>query len=185
MQESKGAALENLPDHSSVYVRQPEIAARISIGQAFVIESQLMQHGGVEIVHRHFVFRHRHRKFVGRSVGHAPTNSTPGHPNGVAVNVMIPSYLGRILDRLHGGSAAHLATPDDERFIQHSPLLQIGQQRGDWPVRFTRQTSDVADDGTMVVPGLPTTVITLDITNTPLRQASRVQHVAALRRIAV
>ena len=47
---------KNLVDDATVHVGQPEIAAGMSIRQPGVIETQQMQHGGVQIVYMHSTF---------------------------------------------------------------------------------------------------------------------------------
>ena len=40
----------DLLDDAAVHIREPEIAARVAIGEPFVIQSQQVQHRGVQIV---------------------------------------------------------------------------------------------------------------------------------------
>ena len=55
-------------DHIAEDVRETEVAAIVAVGQFFVIETELMQNGGVEVVDVDFVFHHVVAKLVGRAI---------------------------------------------------------------------------------------------------------------------
>ena len=58
-------------DDFAVDVSKAVVAARVTESESFVVESQLMQNGGVEIVHVNAVFCNRDAMLVGCPVDQA------------------------------------------------------------------------------------------------------------------
>ena len=63
-----------------MYVGQTIVAPGMAEGQLFVIQSELMQDRGVEIVNVYTVFGHSDAVFVGRAVDDAAFHPTTGQP---------------------------------------------------------------------------------------------------------
>ena len=81
-----------------------------------------MQHGRMQIVDGCWVFFGGVSKFIGRSVNGASFNTSAGEEDGESFYVMIASVARVAL--AHGG-ATEFASPDNERFIEHAPHLEI------------------------------------------------------------
>ena len=73
-----------------------------------------------------FVFLGVEPVLIGRAVGESGLHATARHPHRESVRIVIATVavLG------HRGSSK-LATPDDQRFLEHSTVFQVGNQGGD------------------------------------------------------
>ena len=71
---------QNLFDDVSVNVSQSEVATLESVGQAFVVDPEQMQHGGVQVVDMDFVFHGAVAEFICSSPGKAWLDSAARHP---------------------------------------------------------------------------------------------------------
>ena len=71
---------------------------------------------------------------VGDAVLEAALDAGTGKPGGEATPVVIAAVvvLGQLALRVD--RAAEFATPDDKRVVEHTPLLQVFDQRGSWLV---------------------------------------------------
>ena len=71
---------QHLLHHITMHVGQAVIAPGMTEGQLFVIQSELMQDRGVEIVDVYAVFGYSNPMFVGRAVDDAAFHPTSGQP---------------------------------------------------------------------------------------------------------
>ena len=46
----------DLPDHASMHIGEPVVAAAVAIGETFVVEANEVEDGGVQVVDVNFVF---------------------------------------------------------------------------------------------------------------------------------
>ncbi len=95
-------------------------------GEAFVIEAEEMEEGGVEVVERVDVFDRTASEFVRFSVTGAAFDAGTGHPAGETVGVVIAT-LGAFLEHRH---AAELRAPHHERVLEHPALGEIADEGG-------------------------------------------------------
>ena len=82
---------------------------------------------------------------IGRTVNIAPPHSPAGQPHGKAVMIVVAAIEFRhCAGRGHFDSrrAPEFATPDHQRVIEHSALLEVFQQCRDGLVAFQRQPAD-------------------------------------------
>src|SRR6266480_2287808 len=68
-------------NHSSVNVRQPEIATGVAVRKFFVIETQEVQDGRVQVVHVDHIFGSLKPKFVGGTIDRAALDPAAGQPH--------------------------------------------------------------------------------------------------------
>lgn len=94
-------------------IGESEVAAGVAEGELFVIESEEVQDGGVEIVDVHAVMNGAKPEFVRFSPCHAAADTATGEERGEAVMVVVAS--GAIFG---GGSASEFATPEDECVVE-------------------------------------------------------------------
>src|SRR4051812_45989438 len=98
-------------------IRQPEFAALVFKRQLLVIDSQKMQHGGVEIMHMNRFFRDAISKIIAPTVGSPRLRSTSSKPHRKSILMMIAPRPGPFaitaLHLLHWG-AAKFPAPDHE-----------------------------------------------------------------------
>ena len=114
-------------DDVTVHICQSAVNAVVPHGELFVVDSQLVQDRGVDVVARGWVI------LVGRAesplvtlpVGHASTDTTAGEPVGENKRIMVTP-----LAALSAGHAAKLGRPKNKRILEHTALLEVEYQRG-------------------------------------------------------
>ena len=67
-------------DNVSVDIGEAELAALELISQRFMIDTELIKNGGVEVVHVDFILSDIIGKIISGSVGHAGLDATAGSP---------------------------------------------------------------------------------------------------------
>ena len=72
---------ENVVDHVSVNIGESHVSPAKTIGQAFVVHSELVQHCGMEVVDLHFVFNGLIAEVIGRSINGPALDASTGHPH--------------------------------------------------------------------------------------------------------
>ena len=133
-----------------VHVGETALDAVVVEGEAFVVETEEVEDGGVEVVRGDGVVRGLESKLIGGAVAHAAFHSGTGKPSGEAVRIMV-APVGAGLKHWH---AAELGGEHYERVFQQAALFQIAQQAGDGLVEDAAvhvvfcllYTSDAADE---------------------------------------
>src|SRR5262249_19999947 len=74
---------------TAVHVRQPEIAALITIREPGMVDAQAMQQRGVEVVHMHWRLDDVVAIIVGRAVAHPAFDSSSGYPHRKTARMVI------------------------------------------------------------------------------------------------
>ena len=92
-----------------------------------MIESQEMQDRGVDIVRVHDSFDGVLAEFIRRAITQAPFHAATGHPHrvtpvGMSAAITVSLVIARRAD--------NLASPDDQRLVEHATLPQVGDQPG-------------------------------------------------------
>ena len=109
----------------AVDVGEAEVAAGVVVGEAFVVEAQKVEDGGLEVVDVDFVLGDVEAEVVGLAVG-AGFGAAAGHQGGEGLGVVVAAGLtaegGVGFD--HGG-AAEFAAPDDEGFVEEAVAFEI------------------------------------------------------------
>src|SRR5262249_10953168 len=67
------------------HIGQPEIAAAGMEGEPGVIDAELVQDGGMQVVHADRIFGGLHAEFVGGAVDGASADAATGHPDREAI----------------------------------------------------------------------------------------------------
>ncbi len=109
-------------------------------------------------------------KFVRFAPGHAAPNTTAGHPHREAVMIVIATVA--VFGRRR---ATKLTTPDDERIVEQSALLEVVHQRGD---RAIDRPAKVRNGFVVIgvrVPGLAVSVIDLHETHAAFDESASQQ----------
>ena len=128
-------------------ISEPIIAARVTISELFVVDAKQVQDGGVNVMDMHFIHGCLESKFIALSVGGATTCSTSCEEHAKAMGVVVTS-VAIFTHRC----AAKFASPNNERIIEHSPLFQIADERGDGAVNVRRE---LPCGGVVVRVGIP------------------------------
>ena len=72
----------------------------------------------MEVLHLDGLLHRQQAEIISGSDAGTGPNTATGHPNGESGRVVLSAEVA-----LHHGSAAKLAGPDDEGFIEQAPLL--------------------------------------------------------------
>ncbi len=67
-------------DPSTLYAGELEIQALEAVSEAFVVDAELVKHGGVKVVDGDSIVGDCVAEFVGGSIGRAALDSCTGHP---------------------------------------------------------------------------------------------------------
>ena len=101
---------QQILDDVAVDVGQAEVAALAAEGEAFVIDTKLVQDGGVEVVDVDFVLGGVVAKLICGTVGDAGFHAPSGHPHGETVRVVVAAP--GLTHDLSDWRATKLTTPD-------------------------------------------------------------------------
>ena len=120
----KGILRQNVFNDVTVDVGQAEFAALIFVGKAFVIETQAMENGGLEVVDVDFVIGDAETEVVGLAINEAMFDAAAGHPHRVGAGMMIaPLAAAESGVGFHHRRTAKFAAPNDEGFIEKAALF--------------------------------------------------------------
>lgn len=133
------------------------------VGKAFEIDTEEVEHGGVEVVHGSAVFHGIVAELIGRSADDPAFDSRTCHPDRKRIDVVIAS--GALAHR----RAAEFPAPDDQGVIEHPALFEIFQQRGRWLVGKFGGDRHVFFNITMVI---PSPVVELDEADSALEHSA-------------
>src|SRR5262249_13079224 len=115
-----------LHDTRLFYACQLHVQALEAFREAFVVNAQQVEHGGMQVVNVDTVLHRVIAKFVGGSIGNAALDVAAGEPDGKTLDVVISSRQAFV--GLHHRRAAEFAAPDNQRVVEHSALLKIGDE---------------------------------------------------------
>ena len=122
---------KNAFHHRAVNVGQSEMPALEHVGETLVVDAELRQHRGLEVVNVHLVLNNIETKIVGLAVGEAWFRAAAGHPDCETIGMMIAAMLFLVINvALPVRRAAELAAPNHERVVEHAALFQILYERG-------------------------------------------------------
>lgn len=76
-----------------MHIREPVIAAEVSPGEFFVIESELMQDGGVKVVEVDLAGDGAEAEIVRLAVREARFDAATGHPGAKALGLMLAAVF--------------------------------------------------------------------------------------------
>jgi len=112
---------EDFFDHSAVHVGEATFDSIVIEAQAFVIEAQNVENGGVEIVNAGHSFHSFMAEFIRRSVTERGFYAGSGQPGGEAIGVVIPS-AGTFLEGWH---PAKFGTENDKGVFEEAPGFEV------------------------------------------------------------
>ena len=102
------------------HIGKPEISTCMPKRETFVIETEQMQNGGMQVVHMDFVFYRLEAKLVGLSVGHSAFYSSSSEPHRETVMIVISS-----ISIFRRRRSTELTSPYHQRIVQQSSLFQV------------------------------------------------------------
>src|SRR3989442_23453 len=84
---------EDVLHNAPMDVSEPEIAARVAVGEAFVIDAEKMEDGRMEIVYVNRMLGHIDAELVRTAVSHSTLDATTREHHREGSVVMIPADL--------------------------------------------------------------------------------------------
>ena len=106
------------------------VESEVAVGEAFVINTQGLQDGGVEVVHMNGVLQNIVSVFIRFTVLESSLEASTGHPHREASPMVVASVvvLGQFALRING--SAKFASADHDRVLEQPALLEIFDQGG-------------------------------------------------------
>src|ERR1700733_10560350 len=109
------------------------------VSELVVVDPQAMQEGCVEVPDRHWIFHHVVAVLIRLPIGDAGFHAATCHPGGEATRMVVPAIVIWRKPALAIDRAAKFASPNDQRIVQQTTLLQVGDQRVGGAVGFLAQ----------------------------------------------
>lgn len=131
----------------AIDVGEAEIASGVAIGEAFVVETEKVEHGCMEVVKVHFIPYGGDAVLVGFAVTEAAFNPAPSHPEGETSGVMV-SPVG--LPCVRGSS--EFTAPDDEGIFEKATLVEVGEKGGERLVGSAAVGGEAGAETAVLVP---------------------------------
>src|SRR5260370_15911316 len=107
-------------------IREAHIAAAKAVSQPFVVDSQEMEQGGVQVVNLDLVFDDEVAVVVGGAVDGSALAAATGQPDRETKGIVIAAVRA-----LGHGCTAELTAPQDQGLLQQAARLQVLEQTGD------------------------------------------------------
>ncbi len=181
-----GGSGEDVADHLAGDVGEAEVAAGVAVGEAFVVEAEAVEHGGVEVVDGGAIDRGAEAEVVGGAVGLAAADAAACEPDAEAPVVVVAAQFGFSFGaQFDGGGASEFAAPEDEGVLEEAALFEVGHEGGDGAVDLGGVAADVGFDVVVVIPGLAGAVPELDHADAAFEEASGDEGLAAVDVVAV
>ena len=129
-----------------VHPGEAEVEPLVLVGKALGLNTELVEHGGVEVTDMDHVLLGIVPKFIGVPVRNPSFDSSARHPNGKAFDVVVAAIA-----LSHGGSS-EFSAPDNEGVVEHAPLLEVLNKGGGALVDPLGDSGDGVLDSAMVIP---------------------------------
>ena len=109
-----------------MHIRETALDPVVLEGQSFVVETEEMKDGGIEVVDGEDIFDGLASEFIGHAMAETAFHAGSGKPAREAVRIVVAA-LGTFLKHRH---AAKFGAPDDKGFIEQTALLEIAHEGG-------------------------------------------------------
>ena len=80
---------QDIMHHVAMDIGQSEISSTEMKGQLLVVETEQVQHRGMQVVYGHGIFLHAIAIFVGPSVDHTSADAAAGHPHAEGGRILV------------------------------------------------------------------------------------------------
>ncbi len=156
-------------------IGQTKVPAGITVGELFMVKSEQRQDGGMQIVYMYTILDSLEPELIGRTVSLSALHSTTGHPDGEPMVVVVTSIdLTGVAARrwkFYDRRPPELSSPQHERLVKESALLEVFQECGQRLIDLFRQPPMVLFQIVMIVPGLPPAMPELHESHTPFNES--------------
>ncbi len=99
------------------------------VGELVVVEAEEPQQRDMKIADMSFAIHCIHTEFVCRADGVAGVAAATGEPDRHGIRVVIATVSGAAADTVIG-CATEFTAPDDQRAVEQTALLEVGDQGG-------------------------------------------------------
>ncbi len=127
MDEGRAPSGEDGPDDLTADIGEAMITSVVAEGELFVIETEQVEEGGVQIVHVDLAIHGEVPEVVGGAPREPGFHATPGQPGGEAAGIVIAT--GSILFRVR--RATEFSAPPYEGVFEEPASMEIGEETGD------------------------------------------------------
>lgn len=128
------------------------VEAHEGVGESVVVDAQLVKDGGIEVADRNLVFDDVVGVIIGFSVSDTAFDSASGHPGGKALWVVVAAILVAFQFTLSVSGATKFSGEDNQRFVEHSTLLEVLDKTRASLVDIVGLTTNLFREPDMVVP---------------------------------
>ncbi len=116
-------------DDVAVDIGEAEVTSGVAEGEAFVVEAEEVEDGGVEVMDVDGVNGGLEAEVIGGAVDGAAFDAATGEPHGKAVVIVVAAVdfagIGTWGGEFDDRGAAEFAAPDDERIVEHTALFEV------------------------------------------------------------
>jgi hypothetical protein len=172
--------------HVAMNICESKVAARVSKRESLMVETEAVQHGGMQIVNTYGVCCRAKTKLISGTVHCSPTNTATSQPDCETPVVMVAAGLRLAVGaEFHCRSAAKFATPEDQCIFEEAPLFEVCDQCSNRLVDLCRESAMGRLNAGVVVPGLTGTMPQLHKTNSTLKQSTGNERLSSMHSAAV
>jgi hypothetical protein len=143
-----------------------------------VVNAEDVEHRGVEITHVHDIFNGEVAEIIGLAMTDSSANTPSSKPHAEGLDVVIAPHAPLAL--IHR-RAAKLATPDDERVVEHAAALEVREEGPGRTVGQSAANVHVLDEAAVVI---PPAVVELDEAHTAFGEPSRQEAIRCVRAVS-
>ena len=122
-------------DHLSFLdARQTLVQALEREGQPFIVDTQLVQHGCMQVTDGHRILQNVVAEVVRLAVRYSPLDATAGQPDRKAAGMVIAAVVVALQLPLAVDRATEFTGEDHHRVVEQPALLQVLQECRGWLV---------------------------------------------------
>ena len=120
--------------------------------EAVVVDTHAVQDSGVHLVEVNGVLRNVVAEVISRSVAHACLDTSAGHPHAEVAGVVVTAVVLPCQFALAIGSTPEFTAENNQRVLQHAPLLEILDQGGGRLIHIKALVLDFLGQVAVLVP---------------------------------
>ena len=135
----------------AMHIRQADVTASKAEGKLFVVQAQLVQDRGMDILDHQLILDRGITKFISLAINRSSLETATCDKQAIPVYMVIPPCCRR--DPRGMRSSSHFTRPDDNRLVQQASLLEIQDQCRHSLVRNHGILIVILDEIPVLIPG--------------------------------